>query len=262
MQKSQAVIISVVFLAAVLTTMALLVVGISAGLLKAPERSGGVLDASETRELESFSQIELDINAEVTILQSEETKIDIQADSSDLEEIRTRVQDGKLIIDRQVSFMLFDTTPAPELTIYLQDLEAITINGAGKVSSDSLELEELAITINGSGDIALANLSSESVEAVINGSGRIDLSGEAPNQQITINASGDFLGHELAGQDVIVQINGSGSAEVDVETSLRISIVGSGDVRYTGEPSSVDRQVVGSGEIKQIGANSLMLPVE
>ena len=46
--------------------------------------------------------------------------------------------------------------------------------------------------------------------------------------------------------------NEDGHADVWAEESLSVSVAGSGDVRYKGEPKKVEQSIAGSGSVKRV----------
>jgi hypothetical protein len=47
-----------------------------------------------------------------------------------------------------------------------------------------------------------------------------------------------------------VTISGSGSVSVHATNSLNAAIYGSGDIRYSGRPETVQQQITGSGSVR------------
>jgi hypothetical protein len=56
--------------------------------------------------------------------------------------------------------------------------------------------------------------------------------------------------YELSAPDVEVGIQGKGDAEVHATNRLRGSIVGMGNIRYTGHPKDVEKSITGIGDIE------------
>ena len=101
----------------------------------------------------------------------------------------------------------------------------------------------------GSGDIDL-KISSNSVESSIAGSGDIELNGSTKDLTTKITGSGDFDGSDLDSTNVTAKITGSGGANVVCNGELKVRITGSGDLRYSGNPTNRDTKVTGSGSVR------------
>ena len=66
------------------------------------------------------------------------------------------------------------------------------------------------------------------------------------------SASGDFLGFNVSADNCIVKVLGSGNCELTVGDALDVTIGGSGDVLFKGNPS-ISQEINGSGDL--INAN-------
>jgi hypothetical protein len=93
-------------------------------------------------------------------------------------------------------------------------------------------------------------LAYEKLKTSINGSGDVELSGKVANADININGSGDVEAEKLETVDAYVNINGSGDCNLRVTGNLKATIVGSGDISYSGKPQNVKSNVIGSGNIE------------
>lgn len=77
----------------------------------------------------------------------------------------------------------------------------------------------------------------------------MNFSGSTQELTLEINGSGDINAQNLTANECDIDINGSGKAFLTVTDKLDISIVGSGDVIYAGEPI-IKSSVTGNGKIK------------
>jgi hypothetical protein len=136
----------------------------------------------------------------------------------------------------------------------MPDVRALSYSGSGKILVDGVisSDDDLSLEVAGSGDIEAA-IDCPVVDADITGSGTIKLRGQTRDVKIDIAGSGDYKAEDLKSENTKISIAGSGSAWVFASTDLDISIAGSGDVFYKGNPSNVKRSVAGSGNIKRIG---------
>ncbi len=252
MNKKGTLVLTASILGVILACSSVVVLLISSGLLKSPD-SSALLDTSESRALDNFNYMVVDIAADVTIVQGEENIIEILAEKDDLQSIKTEVTNRNLRIYREDSNLFFSLTTKPQITITLTELESITINGSADVVSDGLNLDELDIKINASGSATVTNITAvRGIEITINGSGEVTMSGDAPDQKVLINASGSFDGKDLKGTNGEVEISGSGEVIINVTDTLDVNIVGSGEVNHVGEPQDVKQQVIGSGSVIQL----------
>ena len=251
--------------------------------------SGAVKE--ETRAVAGFTRLVLALPATVTLSQGATESLAISADDNLLPLMRTRVENGELVIDADKS-RGFSTRQAIKIRLTVKKLDGILINGAGdvfgdQITSDKLDIsitgsgdvkiksiraDQVKIGIDGSGDVTLDALEGKSVEASINGSGDVRLpsvqasmvkisvrgsgdvlaAGNVDTVRVDVVGSGDVRARKLIAREADVSITASGDAVVHASEKLAASVTGSGDVRYAGSPANVSRKVRGSGSIEPL----------
>jgi hypothetical protein len=131
------------------------------------------------------------------------------------------------------------------------DLEA-NVSGSGdiKISGTAYTFDS---SVSGSGDVN-ANVVCESTSSFgISGSGKVLLQGKSKSFNASISGSGSIKGENFSTQTAKIKIAGSGSVDLEVTDELDVSIAGSGDVRYRGNPKKVNSHAGGSGSVRKIG---------
>ncbi len=130
----------------------------------------------------------------------------------------------------------------------------LRISGSGDIQLAEVDTPSLEMLISGSGDIAVGKTLAKSAEATITGSGDISVDqGEAPAMSTEIRIIGGGT-VDLSGLDTHtaeVSIIGSGDATVGtVDSWLKVQIVGSGDIYYSGDPK-IDSTILGAGDLNR-----------
>ena len=132
-------------------------------------------------------------------------------------------------------------------------LKKVVVSGsADLVFKSTNKVPQFSMNISGSGDFSGNIECSENAVFNISGSGNIVTSGKCQSLQLSIAGSGDFQGLELKSAKTKVSISGSGDAKINAENELDVSISGSGEIVYTGNPAKVKQTISGSGEIKKL----------
>lgn len=205
--------------------------------------SGEILKQDLT--IAEFNKIDLAIDAEIEIIKDENRKVEIVAQQNIFELIKTEIVSDKWIID-----FTKEVSDYKQITIYIYTpkIEGIEISGSGDIySSDTFSNENTEFSISGSGDIDFL-VDSENTQISIPGSGSINLVGGTINQDISISGSGDVNCFKFFSDKSEVNISGSGKTEIYVRNNLFVTISGSGNVYYKGEPS-VNSIITGSGKV-------------
>lgn len=213
--------------------------------------------SKENREVRDFESISLSISAKVFVIQDNSTSVKIKADSDDLKEIITEVENGTLKIKRKKNRSWGWNNSFRNVEIYITSPEVrnLRISGSGNIiAKSSIKTNDANYAISGSGNIFVDELSAETLECHISGSGDMNLKGEVTDEfEIHISGSGDVDAAYLKAEDVTVRVSGSGDCKVYATKNLNARVAGSGDIYYRGKPVSVDSKSAGSGSIKHIG---------
>jgi hypothetical protein len=182
--------------------------------------------ATENRELSSFTDLYLNIGADVTVRAGEQPKCLITADDNLLPLILTECSGHALRISATESY---SSTQRIAIAIETPLVTRAEISGSGKINIAEVTKEKIALVINGSGDITAG--------------------GKAAELSATINGSGSLHAASLQAATVTVGINGSGNADVQATDALTADIHGSGNITYVGTPPTLQTTVNGSGKI-------------
>jgi hypothetical protein len=196
-------------------------------------RSGQVIQgsgksATENRNLDDFTELRLDISANVTVTPGDATRCTITADDNILPLILTE-HFGKVL--RITATESYSSRQRVKIAIQVPLLTRAQVNGSGAISIVGAKAEELALVINGSGDI--------------------HANGEVTELNARINGSGNVYAADLQAKKVVVLLNGSGDADIHAINDLTIKVNGSGGVSYSGTPSTVNSSLNGSGSIQK-----------
>lgn len=112
------------------------------------------------------------------------------------------------------------------------------------------EKDIVHIEINGSGSAYFSSIVAHKIEAKVNGSGKMTVaSGDVDLESCEISGSGDIDFLNVAADDVTAKISGSGSVYTTANNTLNAQISGSGNVYYRGKPQ-VTTSISGSGKVQ------------
>ncbi|MEM1191037.1 MAG: DUF2807 domain-containing protein [Pseudomonadota bacterium] len=128
----------------------------------------------------------------------------------------------------------------------------LNLKGAGDLKAVNMDAENLTAVVSGSGELYLREVTADSGMFTVTGSGDIEVTerGYVRDIEIDVVGSGDADLDVVDCRDAVINVVGSGDVSLGrVERSLTAAILGSGDIRYRGDPK-VDRTVFGSGDIR------------
>lgn len=122
--------------------------------------------------------------------------------------------------------------------------------GSGNINAEFIG-ENISIKNTGSGNFEL-DFVAQNIDLKNTGSGDIKIKGGGITFEPTLTGSGDLDAYDFYCSKVNVKTSGSGNATVYVQNSLFVTITGSGDVFYKGNPSELNTDISGSGNLVKI----------
>jgi hypothetical protein len=219
------------------------------GCFNCVEPAGIIKD--EERTITEFSTVELDGAMDVVIkerLVSEKNRVVVRADQNVLPHVKTVLQGSrlKLSLDKCVK----GNNPV-EIHVYVNEISKIENDGSGTIRSENmLRSDRFDIEQNGSGTITL-QLRANRVVLDNDGSGIIRLAGNANTIEVDHDGSGVSELFDFQSKEAKVDLGGSGIVNVYATEKMKLSLNGSGSIRYKGTPQELKTDKNGSGEIHE-----------
>jgi hypothetical protein len=220
----------------------------------------------DLRMLDSFKEIQINGDFEISIDTNQVTSARIEADENLMDFIVTHVTSNRLIIESRNGHCLRPSQPI-EISVTCPFVNVIHLNGSGSVDCFGLKTDELEVSVSGSGQVTcndvecntadyelegsgsiVSKLVTENINAQIEGSGEIRISGLSLNSDLKIIGSGRIKADKLNTNVCVAYISGSGTIESYVNNALDVTIIGSGIVYYKGNPV-VESFISGSGKV-------------
>lgn len=203
-------------------------------------------------DVDMFRYLEIDLNANIELIQSDSINISIKGYKNIIELIDVSVSNSKMIVKFKKS--IIQNNPL-DIKIFVPAIQSVLINGSGNFKINSWENEEkLVFKNNGSSKFFVSNLKNiKHLVVELNGGGSIEGYGECKNinaLHCTLNGSGNLNFEQINTISAIIESNGSGNVEVGIAEILNASIIGSGNISYKGFPK-IHQKIIGSGTILQ-----------
>jgi hypothetical protein len=205
---------------------------------------------TSTIDVKDFTGVKSMISADIALKQSSSFKITVEGQKNITDLINFNVVEGTLKIGFERGYSI-NYREKLKISIEAPRFEYLGMSGSGDVSqSGEFSGDKLQISISGSGNFDLPNLRYTDMRINISGSGDMVIGGSAESIDLGISGSGDLNASNLKATKAKCRISGSGDMTLNVSKELDAQISGSGDIRYSGNPSSVRTRVSGSGDIE------------
>ncbi len=211
--------------------------------------NGSGNEKSEFRNLKTFSAVETSGSVKLVLKQDSAQQVKITADDNVLSHIRTKVSGDVLRIEMDGNFC--NTGP---VTIYLaaRQFSGLKTSGSVEVESEgTLNTGDFALDLSGSSTVTL-DLSAADLTTVSDGSSVVTLSGQARSHAVKISGSGDIRAGDFVVGSYAIKSAGSATCLINVLNELDVKSSGSSDIKYRGNPASVNNHDTGSASVEKI----------
>lgn len=179
----------------------------------------------QKRDVAQFTSISTEGAFTIEVAAQQDVSLEIEGDENILPLITTDVSGNQLKLG---STQGYSTSEPIVVKISVPNLEALSVDGAGKLNIKGLKNDKFSIQANGAAQINVSGVTKE-LKIDTNGATKIDT-------------------HSLTASRGVVDSKGVSSIEVDVKDQLDITISGPSTVTYGGNPT-VNKTVNGPGRV-------------
>jgi len=249
---------------------------------------GGNGTTTVEKPISSFNSIRVSGIGTVNFYESQEYRAVVTVNPNNVNNVRVRTRGNVLVIDEKPwSFRIFSYT----VDVYCPNLSSVhmsgsgtfeakdgiktstfdlTVSGSGRINEVNIECDTFVSRISGSGNTTAnikcgtfsvrasgngnitGNVECTDANIEITGSGNITYKGTARDANISISGSGNFNGSEFQTTNAVIRNSGSGNARIWVTDKMEANVLGSGGIRYRGNPSITNFRNSGFGRIENM----------
>lgn len=197
-----------------------------------------------TKNFGDFNSVKAYDRINVTLVKSNENKVEISGDDSDVEivnkngELKIRMIPTKIMQGDKVS-----------VTVFYENLNEIQASQGSKITSeDAVENGILNITSN-EGSILNLKIEADILNAKTNSGGIINISGTAKTQDVLVNSGANFNGRNLKSEVTSVTTNAGGNADVYASKTVTATNRAGGNINVYGSPENRNTKNMLGGKI-------------
>jgi len=193
------------------------------------EKGSGKIITKDITPKASFNQIKIDIAGDIVINHSSKNSVIVETDENLINKVSAYVKNGVLFIKVNGSL-----NPSKRLLIKIgaNSLKKLIVDGASDISVNNFILDKFYLDVDGASDIVVN--SSKFNNLYINSDGSYDIN--------LINSQA---------KNAYIKASGSGDIKINVLNYLDVSIDGTTDIKYSGNPR-IKKYIDGVGELIHI----------
>ncbi|MEJ2593634.1 MAG: DUF2807 domain-containing protein [bacterium] len=205
----------------------------------------------DTRQLADYNAVTASGAYDLVFSQLNASQADLFGDSNVLDIILTTVTNERLFIDTEDD-KCYSTEDLIEVYLTSPFIYDFVLNGAGSITASNVQQSSLSFTTNGAA-IITSSMTVDVLTNVVNGSGDANFMGEAVQAEFRISGTGSIYASTLNTSECKIVISGAGDVRVHVESKLDVTITGSGNVYYSGDPGTITSNITGTGQLIKEG---------
>ena len=185
---------------------------------------------TQTRTVDTFTKIRIKGSVKLKVMGGEDQNVSIDADDDVVDRIITEVEDGTLIIDMDSKGKKRRWSGSKvAVTISMQQLEALNLDGAM--------------------DGAFTNLNGSDLDVTINGAGNLSIEGSCGTFRVRLSGAGNIEAEDFKCKNVDVRLSGAGNIEAYATEKADVRLSGIGNIDITGNPAEISKRKGGFGSI-------------
>lgn len=189
------------------------------------------------------------------ISQGDDTMLAVSGDDDILPRVRTRVEDGVLLVDYDEAWTYNRLQPTQPLMVMvmLPEVESITLNGACRCMVGALQTREFSLHMDGTCTAKIDDLQAESMALTMAGRCEATLAGHVRQQTLNISGMAQVHGERLESAAAAITIDGMSQATLWATSTLNVTMGGSPRLQYYGDPALNEDEKAGDGVILRLG---------
>lgn len=187
----------------------------------------------ETRNISSFSAIDISSAFEIYLTQGNSEALVIEADENLMEHIITEVRGGILKIYVKGNIRNVKTMKAH---ISFKMMDKIELSGACNIRGEgTYKFNDLDIEVSGASEIKM-NLTADKVYLDLSGASDIEFTGSANKLTIEVSGATEVYAQDFEVKECSINASGASTIKVFATEELSVDASGASTVRYKGQP--------------------------
>lgn len=203
---------------------------------------------NESRKIGNFDEIEVSHGINLYLTSGKTNQLEVESNRSLLNRLITEVRGSKLKIYFDGPFILTKTA-----NVYLtaSTVRSISASGGSDVfGENTLRSEELELNASGGSDIQL-DIEAENIEVNVSGGADVVLKGQATYMEAKTSGGSDLKAFDLIVKRAKLEASGGSDINAFVEDALEARASGGADIRYKGNPRTIDSRNSAGGDISR-----------
>jgi len=204
---------------------------------------------TEAHKMNDFTRLDISGGFKINLKQDSSLTVSVTADDNLMKYIHASLDGDKLRIYSKKNLC---GSSEIVLNIGVKNLEVIKISGGINLATDGkLITKDLHLELNGASKIDM-DLNAANVFTEGSGSTDMTLRGQASSHKIEFAGSGKVKALDFVVGSYDIETTGASDCSINVLKDLNIKTTGAADIKYRGNPTSVNTSKTGAASVTKI----------
>lgn len=217
---------------------------VAAAVLVQPARAD-----TKSYSLSGFNEVAASAGVDVVLKQGPFSVV-ATGDGKDIERLDISVQDSKLVVSYKSGISWFGHLGRSVVTVTAPTYAGIVASAGADIDADGLNLADTRLAASGGADIEVKNMTARTLDVTASAGADIKLSGNCTGLIAAVSGGADYSGGEMKCQTADIRASGGADAHAWASVSAKGHASSGSDIRFGGNPASVDKQASGGGSVK------------
>ena len=201
-------------------------------------------EVTETREVGDYDEIQVSHIFKVELVPGTEGTLTLEGAENLLEYVITKVSGKrlKITVEKGVQLEAGRNSDGIRIRVPVTDLRAVEVSGAADlVSKHTFDFPSLKVASSGASEVRLA-VRSEGIRISLSGASEIYLEGRTGHLEVRGSGASNLDAYKLEAREVDAERSGATDVRVHAKETLTARASGAGNIRYRGNPGSIDKK--------------------
>ena len=204
---------------------------------------------TESHKMNDFTRLDISGGFKINLKQDSSLTVSVTADDNLMKYIHASLDGDKLRIYSKKNLC---GSSEIVLNIGVKNLEVIKISGGINLATDGkLITKDLHLELNGASKIDM-DLNAANVFTEGSGSTDMTLRGQASSHKIEFAGSGKVKALDFVVGSYDIETTGASDCSINVLKDLNVKTTGAADIKYRGNPTSVNTSKTGAASVTKI----------
>lgn len=202
---------------------------------------------TEERTLDSFTKIKVTEGIECELIQSNSQKVVIEADENLIKGIKTKVENGTLIISSDYDNYI--NVDSKKVKVQIPNIESLESSSGATLTTKSAIKGSSLVVKSSSGSEMSVNAEYDTITTSSSSGSELTLSGKALNLSTDSSSGSSISAESLLVNNVTSKSSSGSSSEVHPLVSLTAKASSGSSIEYTGNPKTINKDESSGGSV-------------